>query len=297
MSKYNFDENIRKLSENTNQEDVRLEWKFYKQTKNEKGRCICNHTLRACINYYVNILNGNMIQLGSSCMNKFKDIYNVDEELNDECEIEKKRYVGFVLKFIKSDNEYKNIADVLEYEKDIRENIENKINDDIIKSNTIDKLDMVLEDVMYLMDLIRRENKLMIFLESKINEINKKKTMIMEDERKRKEELERRIEAERIARIEMERKRKDELERQQEEERKARIEMKKKRKEELREMELNAMISEKENERKNIEEILKRRELLYTHYMNIGKFQTNEDKENYTKDTMYYIRRLEELSK
>ena len=202
-----------------------------------------------------------------------------------------------MLKFIKSDNGYKNISDVLEYEKDIRENIENKINEDINKSNTIAKLDNVLEDVMYLLGLIRRENKLMIFLEDKVSEINDKKAMIVEEERKRKEELERRIEAERIARIEMERKWKEELERRLEEERKERIEMKRKRREELREKEQNAILNEKEDERKNIEEILKRRELLYTHYVNIGKLQTDEEKECYKKDDMYYIRRLEELSK
>ena len=184
MDKHKFIINIKQLSESQDDNEVAKEWEYYKNETlaTVSGKCICNHKVKY-VYYYVNILNGNIIQVGDICRKKYIELEDI-ERYN-------MIYIKDTLIDIKDLGNYGNITDVLEYENDIRTKIMQKIIKDIDDANTISKLDKVLEDVKCLADIILGTNSMTIFLKENIKKIADKKQSIIEAQQiKKKKELE-----------------------------------------------------------------------------------------------------------
>jgi hypothetical protein len=193
MDKHKFITNIKQLSESQDDNEVSKEWEYYKDETlaTVSGKCICNHKVKY-VYYYVNILNGNIIQVGDVCRKKYIELEDVERH--------SMIYIKDALMDIKDVGKYGNITDVLEYENDIRTKVMQKIIKDIDTENTISKLDKVLEDVKCLADIILGTNSMSIFLKENIKKINDKKQSILEEERIKKEKE---LEDERIKKKQM----------------------------------------------------------------------------------------------
>ena len=185
---HKFKDNIQLLSKSKELNEITKEWVFLRKEVllDKTGICICCHKIKY-VYYYLNIFNGNIIQIGKNCMNKYINL-----------EIKENNTMKYI-RVLRDNNilgKYKNISDLLEYEKDIRENIMSKIIKDINESNTILELDSIFLELTKLLNLMQSNNKFSYFLENKINEIDEKKNSIMEKERIYEEEKQRKHEAE-----------------------------------------------------------------------------------------------------
>ena len=71
MSRYRFEENIKKLSESQDIKEIPNEWVFIYRVSFEtkEGHCICNNTIKH-INYYFNESTFKAIQVGDGCKKK-----------------------------------------------------------------------------------------------------------------------------------------------------------------------------------------------------------------------------------
>jgi hypothetical protein len=144
--KYKFNENLLKVSINTNLKEAKNEWTIIKkETKeNKDGRCICQHKCKN-ITYLYNKNNNNIITVGQKCLTKFK------MEKNEV--IKNNKLIDCLKKIIDKElnKKYVEIINIKEYLEEIRNDLKNMYKKEIQEH---------LKDTHYLKDIIIELNKL-----------------------------------------------------------------------------------------------------------------------------------------
>lgn len=110
-AKFTF-KNIFDLSRTNKMEELPAEWTCVNFKAGTQTQCICNRTIKNAY-YYVNILNGNTIRVGSTCVKRLqlKERGRINEFLRRFCES------------CPDCPEYKNIYDILSYSEQAREDM------------------------------------------------------------------------------------------------------------------------------------------------------------------------------
>jgi len=134
--KFNFN-NIFQLSQTKLMEELPNEWTCVKYKAGTVTQCICNRTIKNA-HYYVNILNGNTLRAGTSCVKRLRLKEGGDRKLNE-----------FLHRFCETCAEYKNIYDTLLYSEKAREDML-RIIEETLESATFDTQEMWLEKVQEL---------------------------------------------------------------------------------------------------------------------------------------------------
>lgn len=197
-SKYNFIENILKLSETCNQDEIRKEWVFILKTcdSSQASRCVCNHRVKY-ISHYINIINGNCINVGSKCKKRLA--------LNEASS--NNRIIRYIYENI-GDYTYTKISDVLAHSNNSQEKILEYIRYQIkeyvydseklsqIKSDIGEVLRM-LEKEMATLEIYQQLYAYVVSIDSAMEHI-----IELEEQRKAQERYYKKLEAERIRRAE-----------------------------------------------------------------------------------------------
>jgi len=238
-TKYNFEENLLKLSQSNVFPVAIKEWNFiYKESYNHQDKtCVCNHKVKNC-NFLYNKFKGNTIIVGTGCYKKFG--------FEKKKKSTRKTIYQQILIEMLTKGEYDSLEDgLLEYSKECEEEVKQHY-EVRMETDDLEDLKDLFDEVNYLIKEFNLNYLVSIRKEIsvKINDIKTEQKIAEELERIRKRKLEKK-------RKEEERIRKRELE-----------ELEKKRKEEerIRKRELEEL----EKKRKD-EERIRKRELEKTH--------------------------------
>lgn len=172
MSKYNFGENILKLSETQDIKDLPNEWEFITRFEgNEKNKlCVCNCKIKN-YTFFINIKNKSIILCGDSCKNKLQL-----KESNEN--LIKRLY----LKNIFKKQEYGIIKDIFKYSNDVLFSFINNLK--LLDSKQLYDIRMIIDYLIDNNDYFNFEAKYHKLLQESVNRIELIKT---EDERLKQE--------------------------------------------------------------------------------------------------------------
>jgi len=183
---YNFQQNLLKASESNDIIEAKMEWKMMSEQKvQNRVLCICNHKI-SNVTYFLNTKTKNIINIGSTCKNKFG--------MDNIPKIKNKLILKFLSKNLKN-NEYGCITDIKKYcedvQKELFEYLESKIEKYILNNKKLQTYKDYILDLESLNLGLNFDNIL-----EKIN-INQDKIKIKKEiELKEKEERNLRIEQE-----------------------------------------------------------------------------------------------------
>ena len=129
---YNFQQNLLKASESNDIIEAKMEWKMMSEQKvQNRVLCICNHKI-SNVTYFLNTKTKNIINIGSTCKNKFG--------MDNIPKIKNKLILKFLSKNLKN-NEYGCITDIKKYcedvQKELFEYLESKIEKYILNNKKL----------------------------------------------------------------------------------------------------------------------------------------------------------------
>ena len=208
-TKYNFEENLLKLSQSNVFPVAIKEWNFiYKESYNHQDKtCVCNHKVKNC-NFLYNKFKGNTIIVGTGCYKKFG--------FEKKKKSTRKTIYQQILIEMLTKGEYDSLEDgLLEYSKECEEEVKQHY-EVRMETDDLEDLKDLFDEVNYLIKEFNLNYLVSIRKEIsvKINDIKTEQKIAEELERIRKRKLEKkRKEEERIRKRELEeleKKRKDE---------------------------------------------------------------------------------------
>lgn len=146
-SKFDFKENIKKLSVSKNDEELIDEWEFISEEKHSDNslKCICNKNISQVF-YYFNKINGNYINVESKC----RDALGLSKEKTTN--VIKQTLINFII------GKYTNIYDFLECSTEYRIKIFEFLNKMIDDKNNFEMLIEYIEMIISITNGIGNKN-------------------------------------------------------------------------------------------------------------------------------------------
>ena len=155
---FNFLENIFKVSETKDEDQLPLEWFCYFYIRNTESHCICNRVVYHDVYYFINKHTGKVINVGSGCCKKLG------------FHTTKNKSIEYLIKHIER-GKYVDIECIKKYTEDVYNKLIEYLDQQITCTDNIDSLNKIRNIIMLLL-LYHNDINLSKLLNTLINKIS-----------------------------------------------------------------------------------------------------------------------------